>query len=126
MTFGEYPASPLPHTRERATLYVIMAGLLVTTWGIFWLVRRYSKAHPEALDAIVSGQAEFEKREANTDWEQIGFHRNLGGFMFALMSGLVLFIPMVAYQNFILPVYILPSAQAMGMWGRVAALFPLV
>jgi len=46
--------------------------------------------------------------------------------MFALMSGLVLFVPMVVYQNMILPVYILPSAQAMGMWGRVAALFPLV
>jgi len=42
------------------------------------------------------------------------------------MSGLVLFVPMIAYQDMILPVYILPSAQAMGMWGRVAGLFPLV
>ncbi|MBN1249327.1 MAG: hypothetical protein JXC32_16830, partial [Anaerolineae bacterium] len=66
------------------------------------------------------------KREANTDWEHIGFHRTIGGFMFALMSGLLLFVPMVVYQNMILPVYILPSAQAMGMWGRVAGLFPLV
>jgi O-antigen/teichoic acid export membrane protein len=125
-TFGAYPASPLPHARERLFLYIAMAVLVLITWGIYFLVRRYSKAHPEALDSLVAKKQAFVKREANTDWEQIGFHRSIGGFMFALMSGLVLFIPMVAYQNFILPVYILPSAQAMGMWGRVSAMFPLV
>ena len=126
LSFGKYPASPLPHARERTVLYVVMAVLFVLTWSAFFLVRRYSKAHPEVLDTFVSGREEFLKREANTDWEQIGFHRTIGGFMFALMSGLLLFVPMVVYQNMILPVYILPSAQAMGMWGRVAALFPLV
>ena len=125
-SFADYPASPLPHTRERVTLYIVMAVLFALTWGAFFLVRRYSKAHPEALDTFVSGREEFVKREAHTDWEQIGFHRSIGGFMFALMSGLVLFVPMIAYQDMILPVYILPSAQAMGMWGRVAGLFPLV
>jgi len=126
VAFGRYPASPLPHARERVILYAVMGALFVLTWGAFVLVRRYSKAHPEALDTFVSGREEYLKREANTDWEQIGFHRTIGGFMFALMSGLLLFVPMVVYQNMILPVYILPSAQAMGMWGRVAALFPLV
>lgn len=124
--FADYPASPLPHAHERTILYIAMAILVALTWTVFFAVRRYSKAHPEALDSLVSGREQFMHREANTDWEQIGFHRSVGGFMFALMSGLVLFIPMVAYQNFILPVYILPSAQAMGMWGRVAAMFPLV
>ena len=126
LSFGDYPASPLPHTRQRIILYVMMAILAVITWTIFFFVRRYSKAHPEKLDSLVSGREQFLKHEAHTDWEEIGFHRNLGGFMFALMSGLILFIPLVVYQNFILPVYILPSAQAMGMWGRVAALFPIV
>jgi O-antigen/teichoic acid export membrane protein len=125
-SFGAYPASPLPHQQERVILYIAMAILVVITWSAFFVVRRYSQAHSEALDSLVSGREEFIQREANTDWEQIGFHRSIGGFMFALMSGLVLFIPLVAYQNFILPVYILPSAQAMGMWGRVSAMFPLV
>ncbi|MCU0521610.1 MAG: hypothetical protein MUF84_13055 [Anaerolineae bacterium] len=126
VAFARYPASPLPHARERTILYIAMGTMAVLTWSAFFLVRRYSRAHPEALDTFVSGREEFLKREANTDWEQIGFHRTIGGFMFALMSGLLLFVPMVVYQNMILPVYILPSAQAMGMWGRVAALFPLV
>ncbi len=126
LSFGKYPASPIPHWRDRLILYVAMAILVVITWTTFFFVRRYSKTHTEELDALVSGREEFLQREANTDWEQIGFHRSIGGFMFALMSGLILFIPLVAYQNFILPVYILPSAQAMGMWGRVSAMFPLI
>jgi O-antigen/teichoic acid export membrane protein len=46
--------------------------------------------------------------------------------MFALMTGIFLFIPQVVYQDLILPVYILPSAQALGIFGRVMAFFPIV
>lgn len=41
------------------------------------------------------------------------------------MVGLVLFIPLIIYQNLVLPVYILPSAQALGIWGRVTQFFNL-
>ena len=64
--------------------------------------------------------------EASTDWEEIGFHRPLGGFFLALFLGLVLFVPLIIYQNLILPVYILPSAQALGIWGRVTQFFNVV
>ena len=39
--------------------------------------------------------------------------------------GIVLFIPLIIYQNLILPQFILPSAQALGMWGRVTQFFGL-
>jgi O-antigen/teichoic acid export membrane protein len=126
LSFADYPASPVPHPAEQRVLYVIMAGLLVTSGGIFWLVRRYSMAHPELLDTLVRDKQAFSAREAGTDWEKIGFHRPLGGFMFALMTGIFLFIPLTVYQDFILPVYILPSAQAMGIYGRVTSFFPII
>jgi O-antigen/teichoic acid export membrane protein len=126
VSFGDYWAAPIPQPAQRVILYIAMGILVIITWTIFFVVRRYSQKHPEKLDSLVSDREAFMKREANTDWEQIGFHRSIGGFMFALSSGLLLFIPLVAYQNFILPVYILPSAQAMGMWGRVSAMFPLI
>ncbi|MFN2151743.1 MAG: hypothetical protein ACK2T5_09115, partial [Anaerolineales bacterium] len=59
------------------------------------------------------------------EWEVVGFHRPLGGFLVALSVGLILFIPLIIYQNIILPVYILPSAQALGIWGRVVQFFSL-
>jgi len=125
LSFADYPGSPVPHASERRALFVALAGMLVLSVLAFWLVRRYSLAHPEALDVLVADRDEFVAREAGTDWEEIGFHRPLGGFLVALMFGLLLFIPLIIYQNLVLPVYILPSAQALGIWGRVVQFFNL-
>jgi len=126
LSFAAYPASPVPHARERTILYLGLAVMLALAAGAYALVRRYSLAHPEALDILVANRAVFASREAGTAWEEIGFHRPLGGFLVALMSGLLLFVPLIIYQNLILPVYLLPSAQALGIWGRVTQVFLLI
>jgi len=125
LSFADYPASPVPHASERNLLLAVMGLMLATTFGVFFLVRRYSLKHPEELDKIVSDRSRFEVREAKTEWEEVGFHRPLGGFLVALSIGLVLFIPLIIYQNLILPSFILPSAQALGIWGRVTQFFNL-
>ncbi len=125
LSFADYPASPVPHATERNILLVVMGLLIITTFGAFFVVRRYSLKHPEELDKIVSDRAKFEVREAKTEWEEVGFHRPLGGFLVALSIGLILFIPLIIYQNLILPSFILPSAQALGIWGRVTQFFNL-
>ncbi len=123
LTYAQYPASPVPHASQQAVLIAILAGMLALAFLAYWVVRRYSLANPQVLDDLVVDRAEFETRQASTDWDEIGFHRPLGGFMLAFMLGLVLFIPLIVYQNLILPVYILPSAQALGIWGRVVQFF---
>ena len=125
-TFADYPGSPVPHARERAVLFLALAGMMALSILAFVLVRRYSRAHPEALDSLLVDRKGFAAREAGTAWEEIGFHRPLGGFMLALMLGLVMFVPLIIYQNLILPVYILPSAQALGIWGRVTQFFNVI
>jgi O-antigen/teichoic acid export membrane protein len=124
-SFADYPASPVPHTSERNILLLVMGLMIITTFGAFSLVRRYSVRHPEELKKIVSDRVNFEVREAKTEWEVVGFHRPLGGFLVALSIGLVFFIPLIIYQNLILPSFILPSAQALGIWGRVTQFFYL-
>ena len=125
LSFADYPASPLPHAVDRNILFVLMGLMLVTTFTAFYFVRRYSRNHPEALDQIVSDRDRFEVREEATGWEQVGFHRPLSGFLVALATGVILFIPLIIYQNLILPSFILPSAQALGIWGRVTQFFNL-
>jgi O-antigen/teichoic acid export membrane protein len=125
LSFADYPGSPVPHAADRNILLGVMGLMLATTFTAFILVRRYSLKHPEELDKIVSDRSRFEVREAKTEWEQVGFHRPLGGFLVALTIGLVLFIPLIIYQNLILPSFILPSAQALGIWGRVTQFFNL-
>ena len=122
-SFANFPGSPVPHNRDRLVLFLLLGGMLLVAVLAFWLVRRYSQAHPEALEALVTDRVEFETRQASTDWNEVGFHRPLGGFLLALMLGLLLFVPLIVYQNLILPVYILPSAQALGIWGRVVQFF---
>lgn len=126
LSFAQYPASPVPHPRERNILFAILGLTLVTAWTIFWFVRRYSLAHPEALDVLVTKKKAFETRQAKTDWEDIGFHRPLGGFLMAMTVIYILVIPWTIYETMILRVYILPSAQAMGIYGRVTQLFALI
>jgi len=123
LSFADYPGSPVPHAAERNALWLVMGLLIATTFGVFFWVRRYSKAHPEALDQIVVDRATFGVQAGASEWEEVGFHRPLSGFLVALSIGLVLFIPLIIYQNLILPVYILPSAQALGIWGRVVQFF---
>ena len=125
LSFADYPGSPVPHAGERNILLTIMGLMIVTTFGAFFLVRRYSLKHPEELDKIVSDREKFEIREEKTEWEEVGFHRPLAGFLVALSIGLVLFIPLIIYQNLILPSFILPSAQALGIWGRATQFFNL-
>jgi O-antigen/teichoic acid export membrane protein len=125
LSFADYPASPVPHETERNFLIALMGIMLVTTFGVFFVVRRYSLNHPEELDQIVSQRGLLAAQAGTAEWENVGFHRPLGGFLVALSIGLVLFIPLIIYQNLILPVYILPSAQALGIWGRVTQFFSL-
>lgn len=125
LSFADYPASPVPHAAQTAILFAVMGLMIVTTFGAYFIVRRYSLKHPEELDKIVSDRSRFKVQEETTEWENVGFHRPLGGFLVALSVGLVMFIPLIIYQNLILPSYILPSAQALGIWGRVTQFFNL-
>ena len=126
LSFGEYPASPVPHARERNVLFACLAAILFSAWTIFFFVRRYSKAHPEVLDALVAHQDDFVSRQAETDWEDVGFHRPLGGFLVALTLALIVTVPMMIYSTMILRVYILPSAQAIGIYDRVTQFFSVI
>jgi O-antigen/teichoic acid export membrane protein len=125
LTFADYPGSPVPHDEEQNLLIALMGALIVTTFAAFYVVRRWSMRHPEALDHIVADHKVFESAEKETAWEDVGFHRPLSGFLVALSTGLLFFIPLIIYQNLILPTYILPSAQALGIWGRVTQFFNL-
>ncbi|MBI5353944.1 MAG: hypothetical protein HZB50_14980 [Chloroflexi bacterium] len=125
LSFADYPASPVPHKADRNALFLFLGAELFFFFGAFILVRRYSLKHPEALDSLVANKSRFEVQEEATDWEKVGFHRPLSGLLVGMGLGLILFIPLIIYQNLILPQFILPSAQALGMWGRVTQLFGL-
>lgn len=123
LPFNHYGGAPVPHELAQKILLGLLALIIVSTFSTFWAVRRYSLKHPEALDQVVTKHADLEAPEIQTAWEAVGFHRPLSGFLVSLAFSLFLFIPLIIYQNMILPAYILPSAQALGIWGRVVQFF---
>ena len=125
LSFADYPASPVPHLADWRVIFLFLGGVMLVTFTAFTVVKRYSRRHPEALDALIADEKTFESREQGTAWEDIGFHRPLSGLLVGMCLGVVLFIPLIIYQNLILPQFILPSAQAMGIWGRVTQFFGL-
>jgi O-antigen/teichoic acid export membrane protein len=134
LDYADYPGSPVPHDLERNILLIVMALLIAVSFAAFFFVRRYSKRHPEALEEITlhpavipgpAGRGSVSVQQKTDAWERIGFERPLSGFLVALALGLIFFIPLILYQNLILPTYILPSAQAIGIWGRVTQFFNL-
>ena len=44
LAFADYPASPVPHAADRNALFVFLAAELAFFFGVFVLVRRYSRA----------------------------------------------------------------------------------
>ncbi len=123
LAFSQYPGSPVPHENDRLLILGGLSLILLTVLLIFWRVRRYSLAHPEILNSLVVKPETYQTRQASTAWDEVGFHRPLGGFLLAFMMGVIVFIPLIIYQNMILPAFILPSAQALGIWGRVTQFF---
>jgi O-antigen/teichoic acid export membrane protein len=122
LAYAEYPASPVPHAPQQASIVAALAVMLGGTgWAFLW-IRRYSHRHPELLDHIVAN-AERYNRLQQTPWEEVGFHRPLAGFLFLVAVGLVMFVVIMIYQQYILYGELLDSAQARGAWSLITTFF---
>ena len=121
-SFADYPASPVPHRTARLAILLAVALMLSGTICAFLVLRRHIARRPEAVGHLV---VRVEERASSSDWEDIGFHRPLAGFLFLFLMGLVLFAPVMTYQGFLLPRYLLPWPQAMGAWDWVVGFFQL-
>ncbi|MEJ2248726.1 MAG: oligosaccharide flippase family protein, partial [Candidatus Lokiarchaeota archaeon] len=65
------------------------------------------------------------REDLKDDWEVIGIHRQLGGFLFTFFIGLFLVIPQLLVTNFIMPQFIQPYPQAAGWYYYAYNLFQI-
>ena len=122
LSYADYPGSPVPHAPQKAALMAALGVMLVGTGGGFYWMRRYSARHPEALNRIVSDARRYGKLQ-QSEWEQVGFHRPLAGFLFLVAVGLALFIVIMIFQQRVLYGMLLKSVQARGAWSTVTTFF---
>ncbi len=123
LSYADYPGSPVPHRALQVLTIVLLTIVFTSTLLIFWLVRRYSRRHPELLHQLVSDVDAFRAREASSEWEAVGFHRGVASFMVAILNNVWFFVPVSILTNVVLWGRVLPSAQIRGAASLVVTFF---
>lgn len=122
LTFPEWPFSPVPHFEQQLIIGLIVAVVGVTTVSSYRRMKHKSVAHPEVLTEMERAELLVKTGEI-TEWEEIGMHRQIGGFLIQLFITLILIIPRTILTVMIYPRYIMPFPQAAGWFSFSVNLF---
>lgn len=66
---------------------------------------------PEAVYAELAKLAEVDLKD---QWEQVGSHRQIGGFLFGLFMGILVLVPQLVIFGYVFPQVVLPFPQVNG------------
>ncbi|MFW9827902.1 MAG: oligosaccharide flippase family protein [Candidatus Thorarchaeota archaeon] len=143
-SYAIWPFSPVPHFLEQIIIGIIVLILAILAILLFVIVKKKSKRDidQQAIEALeVKAKEEERKRleelkalekkleehvNLKDDWEVIGVHRQLGGFLFTLFLGLILVLPQLLVSNFIMPQFLQPYPQAAGWYNYAYNFFQIV
>ncbi len=118
LAFANYPLSPVPQGRVRwGVIGSGGAAIFIAGWALY-LARRRLFMHPGLWNEIRIRSRRKSQRESprHNDWEQVGFHRPLGGLLTLLLPYFLLLIPVAAYQGDVLPRELIPWVQTLRTW----------
>ena len=133
-TYAAWPFSPVPHLMEQLILLVVVISLAILAISGFVVVKKKSAGRMdqsviETLKKQVEEEEQKRHEEAkelekkledkidlSDDWEVIGIHRQLGGFLKTLFLSLFLVIPQLLISNFLMPQIFQPYPQAAGWY----------
>ncbi|MCK5141952.1 MAG: hypothetical protein KAQ70_07145, partial [Candidatus Heimdallarchaeota archaeon] len=92
LTYAKWDYSPVPHTMDTILLGVsVLVTAAITIVGYIF-VKKYSKKNPVKTKDLEGVSKEVEKEN---QWEEVGMHRQLGGFLIQLFIGLLVILPNV-------------------------------
>ncbi len=127
LTYPDWPYSPVPHYEQQVLIGIFVFILIIFAVGAFIKVRNYSKAHKPRIETLSEEiLEEVEKKQKQDKWEQIGLHRQVGGFLYMFFVVMLIVIPNAIMQSMILPRFILPYPQAAGWYSFSINLFQAI
>ncbi len=122
-TYAEWAYSPVPHFTEQLTIGIIVVFIGITTGVSYTRMRRRSREDTEVLTEIERAELLVDTEEEISEWEEVGMHRQIGGFLIQFFITLLIIIPRVVLTIMVYPVYILPFPQAAGWYSFSVNLF---
>lgn len=116
VSYAEWPYSPVPHTNDSMFIGIIVVITALVTIGGFLYARKYSKKNVITDTDLQKMKEEETEEKKDDEWEEIGMHRPLGGFLIQLFIGIAIVLPNVIMSALVFPLLILPSPQAAGFY----------
>ncbi len=122
-TYAEWTYSPVPHLEQQVIIGLIVLVISISTAASYRTVRKKSRKEAEVLTEIERAELLVEAEEEVSEWEEIGMHRQLGGFLIQLFITLLIVLPRVVLSIMIYPRFIMPFPQAAGWFSFSVNLF---
>ncbi|UCE12426.1 MAG: hypothetical protein JSV04_09535, partial [Candidatus Heimdallarchaeota archaeon] len=113
--FADWEYSPVPHLLETSLLGIGVFLTVVITLGGFTYSRRFSQNNPISEEDLEAMSRQVQEK-ADPDWEEVGMHRQISGFLVQLFVGMLIILPNAIMTSLVFPLLILPSPQAVGFY----------
>jgi len=133
--FAQWHFSPVPHALSQILITCIMVLLVILTILTIIKIRKKSNQTRDTLEEISFEEHEVSlvkepekitrkktlrprklKKEEITDWEEIGFHRQLSGFFTSFFISVLVGIPQLVIVFYAFPRFIMPYPMAEGQY----------
>lgn len=123
LTYAEWSYSPVPHLEQQLIIGTMVAIIAIVTVSSFRSMRKRSLSRKEVLSEIERAELLVEVTDEVSEWEEVGMHRQIGGFLIQLFLTLLLVIPRVVLTIMIYPRFIMPFPMAAGWYSFSVNLF---
>ena len=131
-SYSAWPHSPVPHLQDTIIIAITVVCLGSASVIIFTYQRKKSRKSQivlseKAIEEITKKEDKKPLREdLSDDWEQIGTHRQISGFLFGLFAGIILGIPQIVLTGIVFPKWIMPFPQVAGWFDWVKQFFQAI
>jgi hypothetical protein len=122
-TYTNWVYAPVPHFEQQVIIGLIVVFVFLLTVVSYRNMKKKSIEQTEVLTEIERAELLVEAEEEVSEWEEIGMHRQIGGFLIQLFITLLIVIPRVVLSIMIYPTIIMPYPQAAGWYSFSVNLF---
>ncbi|MBD3186172.1 hypothetical protein GF325_05035 [Candidatus Bathyarchaeota archaeon] len=129
-SYASWAYSPVPHAKDQVLLGMFVLACAILSIVLFTRARKRKKVQREefAITKLKKGEISQEEIliDSENDWERVGFHRQLSGFLKLFFLMIILLLPQLVVTILIMPRFLNPYPQAAGWYSYTLRFFEAI
>ncbi len=143
IAYGDWAYSPVPHVMDSVVILIFVVACVVVALVLYKRARAQGRLltsqetriaaigepaeKKPAAEATVEKKTTAEETKAvDNPWEQIGFHRQISGFVKMFFLIMIIVIPQLIVSSMIMPRFLNPYPQASGWYSFTFRFFEAI